>query len=158
MQKIKLLLSIVLIAIFIIGCSVTDVSEQGINVSVNDSNESEENSKNEISFNTQYEIVDCYNGYFIATTNNGELYGMLNQNGDVVIDFNYAELTFGEIKNNDIVYATNNNGQGVLDFNGNVVISLEYNQIKAFDKYNTYTFAKKTMTFMQFIKIIQIKK
>ncbi len=145
MKNFRILLSVILITMFICGCSNPDETTPSASETIEDISSEVSNaiSSKEIIFTTQYDIVECYNGCFIATTDNGNLYGMLNQNGDVAIDFIYKKLTFGSPKNNNMVYATNENGQGVLDFNGNVVIPLEYNKIKEFEKYNTYTFATK---------------
>ncbi|MCD8025688.1 MAG: WG repeat-containing protein [Clostridiales bacterium] len=107
------------------------------------SSEESDNTQSEIGFTTPYEIIECLSGYFIATSNDGKLYGMLDSNGNTVIDFEYDELSFGSQDKAEYVSAYLEGKYGTLDLNGNVMVPLEYAQALDFESYLNYTDAVK---------------
>lgn len=141
------LISILLI-LSISGCSNNNDTNNYVNSNsydVNSENQTKNTNNKEINFTTPYDITECYLGYFIATTNDGRLYGMLDSNGNIVIDFTYDKLTFGADilkRRENIIYATTESGTGTIDFNENILIPFEFDEIKEYSKYCDYTFAK----------------
>lgn len=142
----------VLLSISICGCSHNNTNISNSNISLEQNKDFNSNSKQEesigklITFTTPYDITECYLGNFIATTNDGRLYGMLDSNGNVVIDFTYDNLTFSTqdsgIRRENIIYATTEYGKGIIDFKGNTLVPFEFDWIQGYDKYSNYTFAK----------------
>ncbi len=136
------------------GCSNQPTSQNNTepNSIINENTESTPNNveiqnTKHITFSTNYEIVECYMGYFIATTNDGRLYGVLDSNGNVAIDFIYDSLTFGSNKSQrreNVIYASTENGKGIIDFKGNILVPMEYNEIQQYEKFCDYTFASKS--------------
>lgn len=66
------------------------------------------------------------NGWFIARSKDNNLYGCLDSNGNIVLDFNYHQLTFDGDEN---IRATNEDGTSqIMDNAGNIVMTLEANE------------------------------
>lgn len=68
---------------------------QDQNPDINDDTTDEsENVENGLLFTTDYEIEDYLSGRFIVSKNGGELYGMLNLNGEEILPLKYSDLDF----------------------------------------------------------------
>lgn len=151
MKKFICLIMIFVFAVLFVGCNNKDDIQYEFETSsiVSDNihsvfnNVKAEKTKN-ITFSTEYEIVECCMGYFIATSNEGRLYGLLDSNGDIVIDFIYDNLTFGVNVRENVIYAKSEEGKGIIDFKGDIIIALEYDEIKEYEEFCNYTFAKKS--------------
>lgn len=154
MKKLASLIMILTVVMSSFGCSKQPTSQNNSepNSIINENTESTPNNveiqnTKYITFSTNYEIIECYMGYFIATTNDGRLYGVLDSKGNTVIDFIYDSLTFGSNETNrreNVIYASTEDGKGIIDFKGNIIIPMEYDEIQQYEKFCDYTFASKS--------------
>ena len=75
---------------------------------------------------TNYDEIDVMYKYGIAVLDDKEC--IINQNGEVLVNYGYNDILITSNKN--IVIASKNNHFGVIDLNNNIIIDFKYDWIE----------------------------
>lgn len=132
-KKLLLLLAgmILLILFLFAGCSKSGGTEVEIPPSTPaESNEIEEAEKEASEFPgvmtyLSYDFTDARNGYAIVKNPSGLLYGLVDKNGNQVIEFKYDDLKFLDIPGKNYLQAEYEGTHALIDCDGTEIISFD---------------------------------
>lgn len=80
-------------------------------------------------FEADYAPVASSQGHFIVRNESGNLYGLLDSAGNVVLPCEYETLSFSQTKSQMVLKATQRGSRGVFDLNGQELIPCSYTEI-----------------------------
>ena len=91
------------------------------------------NEKGELLIEPQFDIALPYfsdDVCYALIGENGERRGLIDTNGDFILELDSSILAVGSFKNNLAIYATNNGRVGIINKNGEVIISAIYKNVR----------------------------
>ncbi len=83
----------------------------------------------EMLFETDYAPVASSQGRFIVRNESGNLYGLLDSAGNVVLPCEYEALSFSQTKSQTVLKVTQRGSRGVFDLNGQELIPCSYTEV-----------------------------
>lgn len=122
----KSLLCIIIALLFLVGCS------EKSNKSSDNKDNTVAETKNTSNFTIETELmpIDYREGYLIVQKSEDvKLYGMIDRNGNVIIEPSYDKLLFTRMNNKLYVRADLEGKMGILNLNGKKCIDFQYKNI-----------------------------
>lgn len=95
-------------------------------------------------FITDYQIIDCAAGYYIAIDNDAGKFGLLDSRGFTLIDFDYDGISFSpDAERHGFVYVDREGKWGMTGYDGTALLPAEYDSIVPFEPGLNLTTAQK---------------
>ena len=86
-------------------------------------------------FDSEYIPVACHDDRFIVRNDSGNLYGVVNEDGNSILPCEYEKISFENMKSQTVLKVMSKGSYGIFDLNGIEHIPCEYTDISV----STYT-------------------
>lgn len=84
----------------------------------------------DVSVQTPYQPVSSNQGYFVVRDKNNSMYGLIDENGEMVLPCEFGEISFADAKSQPVLKVMSKGSYGVYDLKGQELIPCEYTEVE----------------------------